>query len=825
MAKKKRAKKAPAKEKKTATVKEKPKRVRPSRARRTMIVPVPTAAGTPLPTEVEADAKAREQMRREAVNIYRKAESTKGRDIAPLPYEQINWDRRLACKEDPKLFCEEYGKTVFFLGWAEHHLECLEVARDVFLHPGVKHSFAMPRGSGKTSISRFLITWGTAYAHKRYPFFISSTQPAAIQALDFVKTYWTSHEKLREDFPEIGYPIYRLEGRSHLARGQLYDGESTHISWGSEELRYPSLLLNDEIARHYLDHDPDSVVWIEDKQMHIPASAGTIIQTAGIDGSLRGKNETHPVTLEQLRPDIVLLDDVQKDQKAESPTSCEKMILLIDGAIDGMAGPDASLSALMPCTVIRQGDVSDTYLNPMHKPEWQGIRTQMVSSWPPGITDFEITQETDSSRMWLEYAELRTQSLRLYGDTRKANDFYEENREILDLNFNCTWTDRFNKKGKNKEISAQQNAMNLRLKSPVTFPSEYQNIGRMDDQGTVQMMTAEQLIDKVLPLQECCVPTDTQHIATFIDVQDEILFECTVACSTDFTGVVTHYDTYPKNNALGHFTKSQTMGWNMLSRDFFKVYPHYKNDAHTIKGGKKKAPREEKIYWAVTEAVKRAQQRIFIQQDGQDTVRHTQKIAVDARWGEVSDAIKRAVRDLNDPNVYCWMGRSIPPTNKQYEEYTRSGQFKHWLFEDQRHPSVENVKWVYKPGADGRYFLEGDVDRLKDFLFARLTTSRGGQGSISLYQPTTPEKHSLFAHHICNSEYPEPVEAKGIKKNKWMERDGRPDNDWFDCFVGCMALLSHLGAHTSLATTDKPPAKRSRSLSRLRELKQRRNSR
>ena len=71
--------------------------------------------------------------------------------------------------------------------------------------------------------------------------------------------------------------------------------------------------------------------------------------------------------------------------------------------------------------------------------------------------------------------------------------------------------------------------------------------------------------------------------------------------------------------------------------------------------------------------------------------------------------------------------------------------------------------------------------------------------TLDPHSAASAETHDMFCNHVCSSEYPEPVTARGRTKNQWKEREGRPDNDWLDCCVGVMALLSWLGA--SLKTT------------------------
>jgi hypothetical protein len=741
------------------------------------------------------DKEAAGDRHRAAAAKYNADASFAARDIAnPSPNGKsfdpttINWERRLACARNLRLFCETYCKNIFYLGWSDDQLRCIKKAETAIIESGM-FALAMPRGNGKTAICRAAIIWCTAYAYRTFPFFIGSSQEKANQTLEAIRKYWSNSPDLLQDFPEIAYPIARLENRNHMARGQLFMGQSTFVDWGTERIQYPCLLLPSDLAETYLFHHEDSLLWLPGRERFMHKSGGIVIATAGIDGSIRGEAEIHPILLTQPRPDIVLLDDVQKDQRADSPASCEKLIRLIDGTVQGLAGPGKTIAALMPCTVIRDGDVSDTYLNRGLKPEWKGERCQLVTSWPEGLTDTTISLETEAGKHWNRYADLRHQSLRRFEDLSLANDYYAipEHRAVMDAGFVCSWPERYDKA---KELSPQQHAMNLRLTNPLTFPAEYQNIGRKLIEDGIMLVTAAQVAEKTIAVEEFHCPVDTHYLVGHIDVQNEILFLQTFACAPDFTGLFNFYGTWPDVPSR-YFRKTDTEGWSLLTREFFKRYPEHRDKAWKTEGGKTRAPIEAKIYFALHEAVNFLKSLPFIKDDGFGTPIRMLKIGIDTRWGQLADCIKRFCRECGHPEVVPYHGHGISPTQKQIEEFTRT---KGSLFEDQVNPQVKEVKWVYRPDASGQYHLMCDVNRMKDFLMARLASPPGSPGGISLYNGS-PDHHELFSHHLCNSEYPEPVIACGRKKNMWKEREGRPDNDYLDTSVACLALASMSGAY------------------------------
>ncbi len=739
----------------------------------------------------------------------------------------INWDRRLSSKFCLRTFCEEYLSGVFFMGWSDDQLRCCKKAESVFLGDEM-FALAMPRAGGKTAMTRGALTWGTAHAHKRFPCNISASDPKSLQSLNALKTFWFGSPLLLQDFPEIAWSIRKLENRQAGARGQLFDGFNTHVVWGSNSVRYPCLLLPKKDADVYLKYDPDCVQQInaydhelgEFVERWIVRSAGINISTYGIGGAIRGEAETHPITMEQPRPDLVVLDDVQKDIVAESPAQVDKLVMLIEGAITGLAGPGQHVSVIMPCTVTREDDASDTFLDSSKKPEYRGERCRLVDQWPDGITDLEISMDTPAGKLWNKYRETQRDSYRdfdkhsLRCETCREDllnpcneghkikmaptQLYINNRTIMDHNFVVTWTERYGNPTlvdgevihkDEREISAQQHAMNLRFKSEETFPAEYQNRGRkLADEGEI-LITSPALQQKVVALNRGEVASDTQHVAAFVDVQSEGLFFTVGACTPDFTGNFCDYGTFPKFGTR-YYSKQQMHSWNSLTKMFFDYYPEHVNKAVKTESGKRQAPLEAKIYHALSVFIPKLLQQEYTRQDQYGTTFKIQKLAIDSRWGQASDVIRRYIRECGHSEVIPYYGQAFPPTNRQIEEYEMR---KGWYFEHVKHRNIKAPMWIIRPNPDGMYYMCADVDRGKDFLFNRLASPQGATGSWSLFNDT-PENHELFADHICKSEYPEPVLARGLKKNKWIVRESGFDNDYLDCAVGTMMVLSYLGA-------------------------------
>ena len=133
---------------------------------------------------------------------------------------------------------------------------------------------------------------------------------------------------------------------------------------------------------------------------------------------------------------------------------------IITGDVLGLAGPRRKIAAVMPCTIIRKGDLADRFLSHEQHPEWQGEICRLVNTWPDA-------QDT----LWRDYGELYRQQIADGKGFKAATEFYRQNRLAMDAGAEVSWEHRF----RDGELSALQTAENLRLETGAQFWAEYQN--------------------------------------------------------------------------------------------------------------------------------------------------------------------------------------------------------------------------------------------------------------------------------------------------------------------------------------------------------------
>lgn len=444
--------------------------------------------------------KTREAERNRAIN-------REGREIGPPPDSRVN-ARYNPCRRSLRAFCETFLAHWFPLAWSADHRTAITRLETAILQGG-RFAFAMPRGSGKTTLCQAAALWALLYGHRYFLLIVGSTAAAAQQILDAIKAELETNDLLAEDFAEVCHPITALEGISNRCKGQTIDGERTRIEWTKDQIVLPTVAGS-------------------------PAS-GAILRVRGIMGAIRGTK------IGQRRPDLVIIDDPQTDKSARSPIGNKSRAAVIDNVILKLAGPTKKIAVCMPCTCIQPGDIVDSYLDRAKHPAWHGERMKMLYAYPAKM------------KLWDEYYSLRCESLRTRGDGSLATSFYARNRRAMDAGSAVAWPERHN----DDEMSGLQHAMNLFLEDPRSFKAECQNEPEKEQAlDELRQITEEDLAKKLTLLPRGVVPRDATRLTAFIDVQAEMLFWIVVAWTDRFGGSIVAYGCWPRQ-ARSVFTAAE----------------------------------------------------------------------------------------------------------------------------------------------------------------------------------------------------------------------------------------------------------------------------
>jgi hypothetical protein len=665
----------------------------------------------PQPEQTARDYEAM----KEAARARNAALSAAGRDIGELP-EVVDPERREQCRTSFRGFCDAYFPQTFHLEWSDDHLRVIAKIEQAVLHGGL-FAMAMPRGSGKSSLAECACLWAMLYGHRDFVTLIGSDEGHALGMLDSIKTELEANDLLLEDFPAVCYPIHSLEGIANRCSGQLYKGDRTQIGWTANEIVLPTIAGSE--------------------------ASGAIIRVAGITGRIRGMKFKRPDG-QTVRPSLVILDDPQTDESARSLSQCANRERILAGAVLGLAGPGKKISGIMPCTVIRPGDMADRILDREKHPEWNGERTKMVYAFP------------ENEKLWEKYAEIRAESLRQNGDLSDATAFYVTHQDEMDEGADVAWAARFN----HDEASALQHAMNLKLQDEAAFWAEYQNEPLPEDLGEDEQLTVDEIAQKLNGHKRGEIPIGCNHLTMFIDVQGKLLFWAVCAWESDFTGYLVDYGAFP---------------------DQGRRYYTLRDASPTLLEVKAGAGLEGAIYAGLEALTGKLLAREWQRDDG--AMLKIGRCLIDANWGTSTDVVYQFCRQSAHAAVlFPSHGRYVGASSTPFAEYKKKRGDR--VGHNWRIPNVRGKRAIRHVLYDTNYW--------KSFIHARLAVPMGDRGCLSLYG-RDPVAHQLFAEHLT-AEYRVRTEGRGRVVDEWKLRPEAHDNHWLDGIVGCAVAASIEGA-------------------------------
>ena len=664
-------------------------------------------------------------------------DSRAGRDIGDLP-PVANPQRKDSCRRNLKLFLETYLPHHFPLAWSPDHETAIARAQACVLEGGL-FAYAMPRGSGKTTLVEGVVIWCACYGHRPFVPLIGADEAHSVAMLDNVKIELETNDDLAADFPEVCVPIRELEGRANRAKGQLYKGERTYIVWREKEIVLPTI--------------PGS------------AASGCRVRTRGITGRIRGMIATLPDG-RRLRPSMVVIDDPQTHASASSVTQCKKRLRVLTGDILGLPGPDETIAALMPCTVIQPGDVADQILDTGKYPQWHGLRTKLIYAWPT------------NEELWNEYARLRTESMRLGNDGREATEFYSAHRAEMDAGSQVGWEQRYAV----GELSAIQHAYNLLMDlGREAFDAEYQNDPKAEDSEVVEL-TFDQICEKANGIARGVVPNMATDLVAYIDCHSKLLYWMVGAFDRGFTGQIVDYRAFPDQR-----------------RQYFRM-----SEAKTTLATQYPGARlEGQIHAGLDDLVNRLMETEWPREDG--GMMTIGRIFIDSGWGQTSDTVKDFCRRSRHAAVVLpSQGKGIGAAQTPMAEWPRhEGETCgfHWVLRRARKPPKG------KKAQGGRLALL-DVNFWKTFVHERLGVAKGDRGGLTLFGDD-PQTHLMLAHHL-RSESRKRKAVPGRVVDEWFLPPDKPDNHLFDCACGIYAAASNLGCLVTVPGMARQPRKKTK---------------
>lgn len=238
------------------------------------------------------------------------------------------------------------------------------------------YNIELPRGTGKTSAVEMAVVWLLVTGRRKFCVIVSNNARAAGNILkDISMPIVEKGTAFAQDFPEVCLPFQLCNGS--FRRKQTYKGRSTDIEKNSAVIRFPTL--------HYSNGQP------------IPSS-GSVVTVRGITSGIRG------LKVGKLRPDCVILDDLQSSEIASNPEQVQKVLDIIKKDVMNLSSK-GKLAVLMTSTPLNPEDLCEMIENDI---AWKTTKYPAIIQWPKDMV------ESPDDGLWARY-------FKMY-DTELADD-------------------------------------------------------------------------------------------------------------------------------------------------------------------------------------------------------------------------------------------------------------------------------------------------------------------------------------------------------------------------------------------------------------------
>ncbi len=276
--------------------------------------------------------------------------------------------RRLLGEMDIEFFALCYFPKYFDRKFGEFHKELFQELKYMLDNKGLIEAFGLPREHGKSTINSFLFPlYSTLYDKSQFTLIISATEQIALPFLDMIKDELENNQLLIGDFG-------------------IYKGNR----WNNNE------------------------IWIRGR-----GGIDACIMIRGIDGSLRG---TH---FKQHRPQLVLLDDLLKDDTAKSETKREQVKNTFTDVIIPIGTRDTNI--LVVGTVLNEEDLMAELL----KGKIPGVRSIKKSA---------VINFAERDDLWSEW-EAKYNNLQDLDRVETAKSFFYAHQEEMLEGTEILWSE------------------------------------------------------------------------------------------------------------------------------------------------------------------------------------------------------------------------------------------------------------------------------------------------------------------------------------------------------------------------------------------------
>jgi hypothetical protein len=600
---------------------------------------------------------------------------------------------------------------------------------------------AEPRGFAKTSRAVNQILYSILCGDIRFGLLVSSEISKSEDIMEQVQTELMTNDKLLELFPNVMACIQHMEGKASKTKNQTMCGEPTFMAWTSELIRFPTVPGEPSSGAFLMVRTKDNLRGISKKVRYGP-DAGNV-----------------------LRPDFVLLDDIQTDKDAKSPTVCWNICNTIKRSVLFGGSHSKKVRAIMTITPNRKGDVASHFI--LREPSWEVALYGMIKQMPERMDLWD-----EFGRKLLNFDKYKE------GDReraqRRASAFVKDNYEEMHKGSKVSWDWAYEWAVDDPvELSALHHGMVfLYEEGEEAFNYECQcKLDPEENASETLVAPIETIISRVAHTPRMKVPKECKHIVTHVDMNDEILSYVTLASGDLFQPIIIDYGTYPPQ-------PTTTWKKGSLINPLQKLYPDIpRGSIGTL------------FYRAILDFSKIVVNTLYEREDGVQL--QNRWVGFDAKYQ--TDDILRGIRE-SDVRAFliATQGLFFGHKGKPIMELPANAE-RELHYHCYTSPSTDRTVSV----------LRIDTNYIKTLIHRGFLLSPGNVGTFRLFKPLQAWDHQLIAQH-CVAEFP--TQMVNIKEERvvveWEQFKDR-DNEYFDNIVHGVALLFKCGCSLKKDSTIK----------------------
>ena len=587
-----------------------------------------------------------------------------------------------------------------------------------------------PRGYCKTSRAINQILLGHLQGDIQFSLLVSSELGKTADIMDQIQSELLGNEELMKLYPGVFTCFQHIEGKAIKCKAQTMDGNFTHIGWSVDEIRFPVI--------------PGE-----------PSSGGIILvrtkdNLRGISKKIRFGEEAG----KGIRPGFVLLDDIQTDRDARSPTICAQIHHNIKRAVLFGGSHTKKVKVVMTITPNKRDDVAHQFIQ--KEPSWEVAQYSMLQKFPDNMDLWD-----EFGRILLNFDKFKE------GDRKKAQkracEFVRENYDALHEGAQVAWEAAFEYDEDDPlELSALHHAM-------IFYYEEGEEAFNFECQCKLDTATKEEEMIKATPaiimsrvshLPRRKVPVNCMHIATHVDCNQDLFTYMTIASPQGFYPYIIDYGTYPKQP--GTVWKKRKILYKLSD-----LYPDIqKEDIASL------------MYAATMDLSQIIAKTNYEREDGLSL--QNRYVGFDTKW--MGDHVVRAIRESPMRSfLHACQGASYDEKTRPMMEQSALDRDLHYLC----YTGISTDRSVP--------LLKIDTNSIKTLVHRAFIARPGTIGSGQLFLPENPSDHHLIALQI-SSENPEVrVNTKDERAVTVWTEDESQDNEGLDNAVGAFALLFKIG--------------------------------